>query len=126
MDITEIREKWNNGDYTYKADIPKKVWDNHVFDADLSINRNRELAKEHNQKVDELRAEAQKQQNILHEQLTHDVVKYIQENYNLNKLQAREVERFVYEEHHSYMCDYFSYIDTFASFAHDVVNCEED
>lgn len=126
MDITEIREKWNNGDYTYKADIPKKVWDNHVFDADLSINRNREMAREHNQKVDELRAEAQKQQNILYEQLTCDVVKYIQENYNLNKLQAREVERFVYEEHHSYMCDYFSYIDTFASFAHDIVNCEED
>lgn len=126
MDINEIREKWDNGDYTHKVDIPKKVWDNHIFDADLSVNRNREMAKEHNQKVDELRAEAQKQQNLLYEQLTCDVVKYIQENYNLNKLQARAVERFVYEEHHSYMCDYFSYIDTFAGFAHDIVNCEEE
>lgn len=121
MDISEIREKWNNGGYTYKADIPKKVSEDHVFDEELSVKRNRELVIEHNQRVDELRAEAQKQQNLLHWQLTDDVINYIITNYELNPVQARKVERFVYQEHHSFMCDYFNYIDTFAGFANDLV-----
>jgi hypothetical protein len=124
MYISEIRKKWDNGDYTYKTVIPKKVPEDHVFDEELSVRRNRELAKEHNQKVIELRTELQKQQNLLHQQLTDDVVKYIQENYNLNESQARKVERFVYQEYHSYMSDYFCYIDTFAEFASDLINME--
>ena len=126
MDINEIREKWDNGDYTHKAEIPKKVWDDHIFDEELSVKRNREMAKEHNQKVDELRAEAQKQQNLLHWQLTADVINYIQENYNLNEVQARTVERFVYEEHHSFMGDYFSNIDTLADLAFQLLSVKED
>lgn len=123
MDINEIRKKYDNGGYTYNADIPKKVRDDYIFDEELSIKRNRELIKEHNQKVDELIAEAQKQQNLLHWQLTEDVINYIAENYYLNEVQARKVERFVYQEHHSFMCDYFSYIDTFAEFAETLINC---
>jgi hypothetical protein len=124
MDIGEIRKKWDNGDYTYKTDIPKKVSEDHIFDEELSVRRNRELAKEHNQKVVELRAELQKQQNLLHWQLTNDIIKYIQENYNLNEMQARKVESFVYQEYHSYMGDYFCYIDAFAEFASDLINKE--
>ena len=125
MNITEIREKYNNGDYTYKADIPKKVWDNHVFDADLSINRNREMAKEHNQKVDELRIEARNKQLELDRQFTADIVGYIQEEYGFNEFQAREIEHFVYEEHHSCMYDYFIYIDTFADWAYKLRSLED-
>ena len=125
MDITEIRQKYDSGYYTYKADIPKKVWDDHVFDEELSVKRNREMAIERNKKVDELQAEAKKKQNLLHWQLTEDVIGYITENYYLNEVQARKVERFVYQEHHSFMCDYFSYIDTYASFASDLINLED-
>ena len=125
MYISEIRQKYDNGDYTYKADIPKKVWDGHIFDEELSVRRNREMAIEHNKKVDELQAEAQKKQNLLHWQLTDDVIKYITDNYYLSEPQARAVERFVYQEHHSFMCDYFSYIDTYASFASDLINLED-
>lgn len=126
MDINEIREKWNNGGYTYKADIPKKVSEDHVFDEELSVKRNRELVIEHNQRVDELRAEAQRQQNLLHWQLTDDVINYIITNYELNPVQARKVERFVYQEHHSFMCDYFSYIDTYAGFASELMEGAND
>ena len=125
MDISEIREKYDNGDYTYKADIPKKVGNDHIFDEELSVRRNRELAQEHNKKVAELRAEAQKKQNLLDWQLTADVINYITENYYLNEVQARKVERFVYQEHHSSMCDYFSYIDTYAIFVSDIINMED-
>ena len=126
MDISEIREKYNNGGYTYKVDIPKKVKPDHVFDEELSVKRNRELVEEHNQKVDELRAEAQRQQNLLHWQLTDDVINYIITNYELNPVQARKVERFVYQEHHSFMCDYFSYIDTYAGFASELMEGAND
>ena len=123
MDIIEIREKWDNGDYTDKTHIPKKLSEDYIFDEELSVKRNRELVKEHNEKIDTLKKEAQKRQNLLHWQLTDDVIAYITENYNLSEPQARAVERFVYQEHHSFMCDYFSHIDTFASFADSLVDC---
>lgn len=117
MGINEIRAKYDAGGYTYEVDIPKKVCFDHVFDEELSVKRNRELAIEHNQRVDELRKEANEKQGELYKQLTNDVVGYIMAYYDLAEYQAKIVENFVYQEHHSFMCDYFSYIDTFADFA---------
>jgi hypothetical protein len=48
------------------------------------------------------------------------------ENYDLTEQQAKIVENFVYQHYHSSMSDYFGYIDTFASFADDLVNAKED
>jgi hypothetical protein len=80
MELIEIRDKYNAGYYTYShPEIPNKVREDHVFDEDLSVKRNRELAIEHNQKVDELRKEAREKQNMLHWQLTEDVINYIKE-----------------------------------------------
>ena len=117
MDISEIRTKYNNGDYTYKAAIPKKVCDDHVFDEELSVKRNRELIKEHNENVDRLKRYARSQQEELNKRLTYDVVAYIMDYYNMTEKQAKLVESFTYQEYHSCMSDYFSYIDTFADFA---------
>ena len=125
IDISEIREKWDNGGYTYKANIPKKVCDDYIFDEDLSVRRNRELVKEHNDNVDRLQKDANRIQGELYKRLTYDVVKYIMDNYALTEAQARKVESFVYREHHSFMCDYFSYIDTYADFASGLISEEE-
>ena len=125
MDISEIREKWETGYYTYKTDIPKKVSDDHIFDEDLSVRRNRELVKEHNDRVDSLKELANKIQGELNLQFSFDVEEYIRNTYGLNEAQARKVESFVYREHHAFMCDYFSYIDTYAEFASDIISAEE-
>lgn len=125
MDISEIRAKYNLGDYSYKVDIPRKVSADHVFDEELSVKRNRELAVEFNSNVDHLKKLEREEQMKLERKLTDDVVNYIIENYYLSENQARKVERFVYQEHHSYMCDYFSYIDTYAEFTSDILNCGE-
>lgn len=117
MHIDEIRNSYNRGEYTYKVDIPKKVQLNHVFDADLSVRRNRELAQEHNDKVDQMQRDKNRKQRELSEQLTKDVVEYIMAYYDLTEKQARTVTNFVYQEHHSFMSDYFGYIDTYADFA---------
>lgn len=117
LDIDEIRVNYNNGVYTYKADIPNKVKPDHVFDEELSVRRNRELAQEHNDRVDQLQRDKNKRQRELNEQLTRDVVVYMMENYDLTERQAKIVENFVYQHHHSSMSDYFGYIDTYADFA---------
>ncbi len=126
MHIDEIRNSYNRGEYTYKVDIPKKLKPDHVFDEELSVKRNRELAQEHNDKVDQMQRDKNRKQRELNEQFTTDVVEYIIAYYDLTEKQARILENFVYDEHHSYMGDYFTYIDTFASFVDDIVNAKED
>lgn len=117
MDINEIRKKYDEGGYTFKMDIPKKVWDQHIFDEELSVKRNRELAAEHNAEVERLTKYRNKRQLELDKQLRYDVIKYIMDYYDLTETQADIVESFVMQEHHAFMCDYFSYIDTYADFA---------
>jgi hypothetical protein len=88
-----------------------------VFDEELSVKRNRELAQEHNDSVDQMYRERNKKQGELDNQLTDDIVEYIMAYYDLTEKQARMVQNFVYQEHHAFMGDYFSYIDTYADFA---------
>ncbi len=117
LDIDEIRNKYNAGEYTYRVDIPKKVKPDHVFDEELSVRRNRELAMEHNDNVDQMHRDRNRIQGELNERLTTDVVDYIKAYYDLSERQARILENFVYQHYHSSMCDYFGYIDTFADLA---------
>lgn len=126
LHIENIRDNFNKGNYTVRLQSSvHKVAPDYVFDENLSVRRNRELVKEHNQKVDEQRAFRLTKQAELDKQLTEDVVDYIKEYYELDDRQARMVERWVYQEKHSFMCDYFSSIDTFAEFAEDLINSTE-
>jgi hypothetical protein len=126
LDIDEIRVNYDKGIYTYKADIPKKVKPDHVFDEELSVKRNRELAQEHNDNVDRLWRDKTRIQGELDKKLTYDVVVYIMEYYGLTEHQAKIVENFVYQHHHSSMCDYFGYIDTYADFAFTLMEPKEE
>jgi hypothetical protein len=127
MTIEEIRDRYYKGEYSYHIDIPRKFPEDklHIFDENLSVKRNREMLIEHNQHVDLLRKELREKQNELNKQLSEDIVTYIKDNYNLSDKQARMVESWTYNEKHSFMSDYFSSIDTFASFADEVVNLRE-
>lgn len=121
MDISEIRERYDNGYYRCKIEVPFTVSTDHVFDENLSVKRNREMAAEHNLKVKDMIKEKKNKQAELYHQLTNDVVTYIVDSYDLNEEQARIIERFVYAEKHSSMCDYFSYIDDIAYMVEDIV-----
>lgn len=125
MDIEEIRTKYYNGDYKYTVDIPAKVSLYHVFDEELSVKRNRELAEEHNATVDNIIAEKEEKQKELDEQFIKDVLEYLVNDCGLNLRQARVIESFTFQEHHSYMGDYFSYIDIYADLAKELLTCEE-
>ena len=122
MDIGTIRLWYDNGHYNFNMTIPEKVKENHVFDEELSVRRNREMAIEHNKKVDAMRKEKTEKQNELYRKLTNDVVQYIVESYDISEAQARIVERYVYTEKHSFMGDYFSAIDDVAQMVENVLN----
>ena len=126
LDIDEIRNKYNAGEYTYKVEIPKKVKPDHIFDEELSVRRNRELVIEHNDKVDQMQRDKNRKQAELSEKLTTDVVEYIKAYYDLDERQARILENFVYEHYHSFMSDYFGYIDTFADLAFQLLPVKEN
>ena len=121
MSIEEIRTKYEEGGYTFKMDIPKKVWDDHVFDEDLSVKRNRELAKEHNEEVARLTKYKRERQIELDKQFTYDVIVYLMTYFSLTEEQAKLVESFVYKEWHSCMSDYFYYIDEVGELAFDLL-----
>ena len=126
LNIDEIRNKYNAGEYTYKVEIPKKVKPDHVFDDELSVRRNRELVIEHNDKVDQMQRDKNRKQAELSERLTTDVVEYIKAYYDLDERQARILENFVYQQYHSCMSDYFGYIDTFADLAFQLLPVKEN
>lgn len=127
LHISDIRDFYDKGQYTYRdsavdAATLKRLPEDYVFDEDLSVKRNRELVAEHNKKIEDYFKNKAEKQAELDKKLTNDVVEYIKEYYELTDKQARIVQAWVYREHHSFMCDYFSYIDTFAEFADDLIN----
>ena len=122
--LDEIRHNWDNGHYVCHMDIPNKLPETYIFDENLTIKENRERIWQHNQKVVEMKREKQNKNAELSRQLTIDVVDYIVENYELNRGQAAIVESYVYTEKHSFMCDYFSNIDSVAAMAEAIITAK--
>ena len=121
MDINEIRRRYNDGYYNCQMEVPKMVAESHIFDENFSVKRNREMVIEYNQAAKSLKEEKNRKQAELYQQLTNDVIEYIVDNYGMNKEQACIIERYVYEEHHAFMCEYFVYIDEVAGVVENIL-----
>lgn len=121
MNIYDIKAAWSRGEYICHMEIPQKVKENHVFDEELSVKRNREMAIEHNEMVARLQKEKMHKNAELSKKLHDDVVTYIIDSYDMNEAQAHIVESYVYVEKHSFMCDYFGAIDEIASMVEDII-----
>lgn len=113
-DISEIRQAWDNGEYYCEIPVPNKVREDHVFDENLSVKRNREMAQEWNANVDQLKKDKSAKQAELYRQLKEDVIAYLMGTYDFTHKQAEIVESYVYIEKHSFMGDYFSCMDEIA------------
>lgn len=124
MEIKEIYKKYNNGDYSCKMAVPQSVKENHVFDENLSVKQNREMVREHNERVTTMRREKDRKNNELHLQMRKDVIQYIANTYGISYEQASIIESYVYAEKHSFMCDYFSVIDDVAEMVEKVIRSE--
>ncbi len=128
LDIKEIKKLYEEGHYQYKLSeksIPKTLPLDHILDKNLSVECNRAMVISNNELAEELKREKRFGQADLNRQLTYDVVKYIEKNYSLNESQARLVEQFTYDEYHSSMEDYFSYIDIISELVSNIVNLKD-
>ena len=123
-DISEIRQAWDNGEYYCEIPVPNKVQENHVFDENLSVKRNREMAQEWNENVEQLKKDKMAKQADLYRQLKEDVIGYLMGTYDFTYKQAEAIESYTYIEKHSFMCDYFSGIDSFAELVENVLNAK--
>lgn len=121
MDISEIRQAWDNGEYIDRCTIPTKVKEGHVFDENLSVKRNREMVQEWNENVDATVKAHRERQGALYQKFTNDVVNYLMGVYGFNELQARKIEGYVYAEKHSFMSDYFGFLDEFADVVSEII-----
>lgn len=123
MNIEEIRNKYNNGDYTYKVELPEKVNESHVFDENLSVKQNREMVIEYNANVSKIRQDYIRKNTELFAEMRTDVIEYIMCEYGFAENVSKIIESHVYIEEHSCMSDYFSSIDTYCEFVCDIILC---
>jgi hypothetical protein len=123
-DINEIRKAWDNNEYFYDIVIPAKVREDHVFDEELSVKRNREMALAWNTNVANLQKEKMVKNAELSRKLTQDVIDYLRGAYGFSQQQAEIVQSYIYTEKHSFMCDYFSAIDDIASMVEHVLSAK--
>lgn len=122
--IEEIKQAWNDGEYRCDIEVPAKVKEGYVFDEELSVRRNRELAIEHNQKVDDLKKQKSEQQVKLHKKLHNDIVDCICLNYNISRSKSEKIKSFVNEHWHANMYDFFYYLDTVSEFVEELLEME--
>ena len=116
-DISEIRQDYRDGKFSYHEDVAAKVPADHVWDENKTVKENREMTEAHNKQVDEGKKRVRDKQNALFAEMREAVVRYIMDTSDLPHDLASKVESFVYAEHHSYMEDYFSSINEMADFA---------
>ena len=125
MDIEDIRTKYRNGDYKVRMDDHiKRVSENHVFDENLSVKQNREMAYEHNKMVTEMQHEYYIKNNELHQKLREDVVTYISNAYGMSNEQSAIIESYAHIKYHDYMYDYLNTIDEIAEMVEMVLKTE--
>lgn len=119
--IEEIRERFNNGLYSYRVEIQNKVSESHVFDEDLSVKQNREMAIAHNNEIEKQKCEYNRRNRELFDCMRNDVIRYIMDTYSFSEKVAEIIESHVYTEKHSFMCDYFGSIDTYCDFVDSIL-----
>jgi hypothetical protein len=117
--LEEIKEAYDNGEYKTKLPYPsgKKLKPTDFIDKSKSVTWNEEEIEKRNNELDEAYKAYRTDNNRLSNKLSADVVAALMNEYNLNEEQAKLVEGRVYSDHHSYMGDYFLYLDEFGEFA---------
>lgn len=119
LDLTEIQQRYNSGHYTYK---PKKIVfyrENHVFDENLSVKRNREMVKEANDKARAEQRHGYDEQAKLDKVFKDNCVDYLVHVYNFKRSTAEYIYNYCYGEKHDSMYEFFWFFDEIAEVVDD-------
>lgn len=103
--LSEINDKYRNGDYTNKMPSPydlKSYSKNHIFDEDKSVKWNKEQVELKNKEKHDAIKKYREESYRLSSQLDEDIKKAIAKEYTFNEKQAEIVFIHAYQEHHSY------------------------
>lgn len=104
MTTDDVLKKVDNGDYRASQDIVTLNYlkDNHIEDADMSVNWNRQFVKENNDAY-AVQLEARRDENralVVLER--NDCIRAIAYEYDLTVEEADIVYAYLYSEYHSY------------------------
>lgn len=102
MTFDKILKDLRNGRYEVERPQISKLREDHVFNEDLSVKKNREMVKEHNEKAAKLWREYIANNGIARERLENDIIDAIVTfSEKINIEQAKIIYYYSYREHHS-------------------------
>lgn len=110
----EIKRDWESGKYIYHDPEPTlmKVGENHIFDEDLTVRQNREMAKKHNEAVLAQHKARMSAQADLDEKFKQDYIDCMKaESVLITTEIAEKIYEKAYADKHSCMSDFFYYIE---------------
>ena len=84
------------------VDVPERVSIDHIFDKDLTVRQNREMAETRNKEHDEKSALRRKTIADAERRFSEDLTAMLVQEYKLNMQQARKIQGAAYEHSHAY------------------------
>lgn len=124
VDFETIEDRINKGFYIYKDTEPtlNRVSENHIFDEDLSVKKNREMVIAHNEKVKEQAKRRMKENNDLRKQFYDDCIGCLIGTYGWDFHQdiAEKIVNFVQQKDYDSDRDFLYALDKVADFVADI------
>lgn len=126
--IEELRNAYNAGEFNTKLPFISpmaKFKKGHIFDENQSVKWNNEQVDLKNAEIDKQIKVYKADNSRLSCKLDEEIIRALQDEYELNEDQARKIKAYVYNEFHSSMHDYFYYLDEIAQLAKDIIKMGE-
>lgn len=124
VDYETLEQRIRDGFYNYKDTEPTmfKVSENHIFDEDLSVKKNREMAIAYNEQVKEQTKRRLKARNDLRTQFFNDCVGCLIGTYGwaFHKEVAEKIVNFVWNKDYDSDREILYEIDKLADFVADI------
>lgn len=122
--IDEISNAFVNNFYEPLQEYPghRKFSEKHVFDDEKSVKWNREEVERQNEQLKQRKMEWDSEKSRLNAKLQNDCVQILKEDYGLNEAQAEKLYGHVFQEHHSYMHDFFIHLEEIAGVTKEILS----
>lgn len=101
--MKDLRDNYREGYYDFKETMPvgKKLADDYVFDENLSVKKNREMIKLHNEKILKAKDEYWDRYYKSIADFNSDFKVAIKKELNINEEKANVIFNYIYNEKHS-------------------------
>ena len=120
--IEEIKSRWEHGVYSCKDKPTRtKLPETYIFDDNLTVKENRRMVIENNNALEQEKKNIRKKQMELHNMFYDDIINYLRYGCGFTLKVSERIYNKVYSEHHSFMNDFFMYLDDTADFVREIL-----